>query len=214
MQTQQDIDGWQRVIELELVGRDVSITSDKPIGFTELRGPIKSVEMVEKPRGSWTDETQKYLRVELEWLAKRKDNDQPWVFVENSPQNTYEFVAEYSPPSISVSGIVFRQNPSVKILPAGSNLDKSRVMNEYFVEVQVRHHLYPPYPLKDIQQVGTTHNVEPLNPQSQEEVKIAAIIFVVQAFTLRGAKAWCRGECARLSLPIVSMNKTILYPGW
>lgn len=203
---------WQDLVGRDLVGRDLLISPDSDSTNNQLRGPIKSLKIVEKSR-EWSKVKDKYLVVELEWIAYRRNSNQPWIFFADFTYPlSYDCIINYtSGPDVSLQSISWGARKHFKILTEGNALNRSNVLTEYYVEVHVRHSLYPPYP-RDIELFGTSHNVEPKNPEKQDDVTVAAITFAVPADSFEAAQAWCRAECERHGLPVISMKQTRLYP--
>lgn len=204
---------WQDLIERDLVGRDLLISPDANTTDNQLRGPIKRLQIIEKPR-EWSDDKDKFLLVELEWLAFHRSENEPWIFFEDFTYPlSYDYHISYTAgPDVSPHTISWGGRKHFKILSEGSTLKRSNVLTEYYVEVHVRHSLYPPSP-RDFQFFGTSHNVEPKEPERQEDVSVAAISFAVPAVSFEAAKVWCQAECERHGLPVVTIKKTKLVHG-
>lgn len=189
----------QLLEDADYPGRDLEITHQRA---SMSRGPIKRI---------WINDLT--LFVELAWVAYKKNGTTPWVDAPGLPKQYEYSIAWWSPED--VAGILFL-NPaqSARILSGRARLSKAEVMKEFHLEVHVRHHLYPPFPFgSELQNVGIVHNVDPPRPQTQSEVEVTAITFVVYAFNRRAAEAWCRAECGRFRLPVISIKLVRLRPG-
>lgn len=196
----QAISEWNQLLEdTDYRGRDLEIRH--PRG-SKTRGPIKKI---------WVSKDK--LLVELDWVAYKRDGKTPWVAAPNLSRG-HEYPITWWRPQGTTGLLPLSTDRSSLILSPDDNLLKEWVMTEYHIEVHVRHSLYPPFPFRDeLQNVGIVHNVNPRRPQTQSEVKVAAITFVVFAFSRRAAEAWCRAECGRFRLPVISMKLVKLLPG-
>jgi hypothetical protein len=182
--------------------------------FFQAKGPIQSLKH--------SPETERLI-VQLEWLACRRNPDEGWV---KAPElsKTFALIAsecttrEFDPQGrLKLQRTRFRDRgePAV-LLPMGiETLDPRRVLSEFYVAVTVKHSLYPPHPFRDefryhysdLEHVGTVRNINPRRPKAQSDAKEVEITFVVRAKTYEGAVKWCRGECARWDLPVISIQE-------
>lgn len=189
----------QLLEDADYPGRDLEIRHQRG---SMSRGPIKRI---------WISELT--LFVELAWVAYKRSNKVPWADAPDLPKQ-YEYpIAWWSPEDVAGT-LLLDSSGIARILHPSDCLSKAEVMKEFHVEVHVRHHLYPPHPFGyELQNVGMVQNVDPPRPQTQSEVKVAAITFVVYACSRRAAEAWCRAECGRFRLPVISMKLVRLRPG-
>ncbi len=196
-----NITAWNQWIEAEggqYPGRDFLFKSSSS---SMVRGPISKLSIDGED-----------LVVELAWTAFKGGNQTPWTFWPKG-EKLRRFNISWSEPQLRGGVISLTTNRgTVEFLNPNDRLPRSGLMNEYHIEVRVRHPLYPPS-LSDLQNAATIHNVDPSRPQNQSEVKVAAITFVVFAFNRRAAEAWCRAECGRFRLSVVSMRRVQLLPG-
>ncbi len=190
----------ERLLEdADYTGRDLEIRHPQR---SKTRGPIKKI---------WVSKDK--LLVELDWAANKRNGKTPWVSAPDRLKRHEYDVAWWCPEDVA-GQLVLNAAGTALILHPSDCLSRSEVTTEYHVEVHVRHSLYPPFPFEDeLQNVGLVQNVDPPYPQTQSEVKVAAITFVVFAFSRRAAEAWCRAECGRFRLPVISMRLGEVLPG-
>jgi len=182
-------------------------------GRFKLRGPIKSITILEAD----TEEGGR-ARVELEWVACRRDDNDDWVWAPTLSTDREITWHKWSTLTIDESGrFCFSYQERGQTTPAFiypsdlGKLDSAGVMTEYHIATHVRHSLYPPSPFDDLEHVGVTWGAGRCEETPEEGQVIA---FVVHSFSLEAAETWCRGECARWNLPIIGMKQTQLLPGY
>ncbi len=203
-----------------LIGRDLEINFRSSGNL--YRGPIQFVSIVSEDQrfGNKLE----YAVLELEWLAVQYNPSRlplhhtvtsgPWAKCDLKELLTQKICLNYLRPTFGPNGMVFQENShSMRIVNRGSNLDRQVVYTEYHIAARIAHSLYPPHPYSEMLCVGTVQNIEPREVQSQREVAICEVTFVLFAKSYEGACNWVRGECARLGLPIISLKKTRLLPG-
>lgn len=207
MAYEERVNKWREVLDrYDLTGRDLLI--DRGHGYF-VRGPIEKIWISKANNGDWV------LKAKLRWVARKIPRYHQWIWVDFEYDRTIIIgYVQYSDPQFTYEGITSSAFNGKTILSEGNNIDPSGLYTEYFVEVQVRHHLYPPRPFDDIKRVGIVHNVVPAEPTSQEKVEICAITFAMAATSYKSAKQWCIDECKRLGLPIVRIKKSYLLPGY